>query len=97
MYRKRGVPRGRWRLKAAWTCRRKSGGEEEENDEDDDDDVSGFTIGRTRFFDSGAGGTGRLASLSMAWSQRHFRSEEKDSLGSKIEEIMAGSDLIGGE
>ena len=69
------VPRGRWRLKAAWTCRRKSGGEEE--NEDEDEVVSAALVtGRTRFFGGGRDGRGRLASLSMTGSQRHFRQGE---------------------
>lgn len=55
-------------MKAAWTWRRKPG---EEDDEDDFVSV-GFTVfGRIRFL-ADAGRTGRLASPSMAGSQRHF-------------------------
>jgi hypothetical protein len=61
-------------LKAAWTCRRKSGGEE---DEEEEDVVSAALVtGRTRFLCGGADGTGRLASLSMTGSERHFRQGE---------------------
>ena len=63
------IPRGRWRLKAAWTWWRKSGGEEEEEEEEEGVVSGGFTGGRIIFF---AAGTGRLASLSMVESQRHF-------------------------
>lgn len=76
------MPRGRCRLKAAWTWRRKSDGEEDEEEEDDDDDVvsGGFTVGMIRFF-SDSGGTGRLASPSMAGSQRHFYCSEEAGWG----------------
>lgn len=57
---------GRWRLKAACRFRRSSGEEEEEDD-------SWFKMGRTRLFGGLSGGTGRLASLSMAGSQLHLR------------------------
>lgn len=55
---------------------RKSGGDEEEKDEDEEDVVSALMIGRTRFLGGGAAETGRLASPSIAGSQRHFRMEE---------------------
>jgi hypothetical protein len=66
-------------LKAAWTCRRKSGGEEEEEENEDEDEVvsAALVTGRTRFFGGGRDGRGRLASLSMAGSQRHFRQGEE--------------------
>lgn len=57
-------------MKAAWTFLRKFGGEEDENDEDDDD-VESRVTGRIKFL-AAAGGTGRLASPSMAASKRHF-------------------------
>lgn len=74
------VPRERWRLKAAWTCWRKSGGEEdeEEKDEEEEDVVSAeLMTGRTRFLCGRADGTGRLASLSMTLSEQHFRQGEE--------------------
>lgn len=64
-------------MKAAWTWWRKSGGEEEE--EEEEGVVSGgFTGGRIMFF---AAGTGRLASLSMVESQRHFYCCERGKMG----------------
>lgn len=53
-----------------------------EEEEEEEVVSAALVAGKTRFFGGRRDGRGRLASLSMAGSQRHFRQGERGSLGS---------------